>query len=109
LAIAQFVTHAEEVPPFMSANMFLADTVFGVVVTLRNVSVLSVLTDHVPVNVQTRKIFGVYAWSPSMTVLIRLVGEPGENPSTFAMVLFSFSRRLSPIKYRPGSAMITYE
>ena len=55
--MAQFVTHADDVPPFMSAKMLFAVTVFGVLVMLLKVSVFSLLTDQVPVNVQTLKTF----------------------------------------------------
>lgn len=38
-----------------AANRLYATTVFGVAVTLRNVSVFVVSIGHAPVNVQTRK------------------------------------------------------
>jgi hypothetical protein len=82
-----------------SVNKFTALTVFGVAVTPRKVTVLSVLIAHVPVNVQIRKTFaaGVPA-SPSITVGMRITGPPKANESTFSIVLRSFCRAVSPIR-----------
>jgi hypothetical protein len=43
----------------MPAKRFVAETVFGVVVTPRNVTVFAVFFDHAPVKVQTRKTLSV--------------------------------------------------
>jgi hypothetical protein len=56
LAIAQFLGDVAEVA--IAAKMFTATAVFGVLVVVRNVTVLLALSDHAPVNVPMRICLG---------------------------------------------------
>jgi hypothetical protein len=64
-----------------------------------SVTIFDELTVQEPVKVAIRKTFGEYDCpSPSMMVGMRLTGPPGARESTFEIVLFSLSRRLSPMR-----------
>ena len=92
LAIAQFAVPRSG----KETKMFCAATVFGVVVTPRNVTVFESPIDHDPVNVQTRKIF-LESAAPRIPYAI---GRPSRSPP-------SISRTTRAIRSAAGFVNVT--